>query len=575
DCLRSLSFPEQEQRYKRVETAKQTCQWLLEDHKYRTWMKRSRGLFWIKGNPGTGKSVLMKFAVTEMRKRQPGGLVASFFIHGQGMNLQKTPLGIYRALLNSILPHFPSYLSQLTRTFEDQEKRFGAYTAERWEWTDKELQDLLSDVLTVGSKHKPVIVFVDALDECGEETARSLLAYFKDLMEDIERGGSQTKICVSSRHYPILGVNTIPTIFVEERNGKDIQSVILKRLRDIQLEGRRSQVQHAILSKAQGGFQWAVLVTSLVLDGNAIGKGVEKLVKTIESMPPALNNLYAKILSGFPKAEEDQMVKLFQWVLFAKRPLSSQELREALATDKGMTTTTISEIRRHESWTETLTQFESYIRHMSRGLVEFQTRDVYEQYEPGVEVSDREAHFIHQSVADYLQEIFLKNLQHDLYHGQSCVGAGHFEISRSCLRYLALREVLDATKLSRSTLSARFHLTPYATRFVFEHIRKVEQQGIPQPDLLKLFQWDTQSESFGEVVKIWSVFDPHNVHMPTGWPFVGTTTLHILIALGSKSDLDAYLIENNLDISRKDSAGNTPLHFALKERDEGIALVLL
>ncbi|KAF2193588.1 hypothetical protein K469DRAFT_691138 [Zopfia rhizophila CBS 207.26] len=548
DCLRSLSFPEQEQRYKRIETAKNTCQWLLEDPEYRAWVNKSRGLLWIKGNPGAGKSVLMKFAVTKMRRRQSGELVLSFFIHGQGTNLQKTSLGIYRALLNSMLKYFPKYLSQLTRMFEDQEERLGAYTAKRWEWIDKELQDFLSDVLTTGSKDQPVVIFIDALDECGEEVAKSLLTYFKCLMEDVESEESQVKICVSSRHYPILGVDTTPTIAVEKRNRKDIRSVVRKRLKEIGPEWKRNQIQEAILSKAQGGFQWAVLVTALVIDGNATGKRVERLHEMITSMPQALDNLYANILSEFTEAKEDQMVKLFQWVLFAERPLSMQELREALSTDKDMTVTTVSEVRRHESWTETLFQFERHVKHISRGLVEFQTRDVYEQYEPGGEESDREAQFIHQSVADYLREIFFKNVKSHRHIARSCVGAGHFEISRSCLRYLALKEVLEAIELPRGTLSARFPLVPYATRFVFEHVRKVEQQGIPQPDLLMLFQWDVRSESLGKVARLWTVVDPHRVHTPIGWPFIGTTTLHVLIALGSKSALDTFLLETDVNV---------------------------
>ncbi|KAH8701378.1 hypothetical protein GQ44DRAFT_588153, partial [Phaeosphaeriaceae sp. PMI808] len=559
DCLRSLSFPEQEHRYKHIETAKDTCQWLLEDPEYQTWINKSRGLFWIKGNPGAGKSVLMKFAVTEMHRRQCGEIVLSFFIHGQGTNLQKTPLGIYRALLNSMLKYFPKYFSQLTKRFEDQEERLGTYMAKRWEWTDKELQDFLSVVLTTGTKDQPVVIFIDALDECGKEVAKSLLTYLKGLMHDAESEESQVKICVSSRHYPILGVDTTLMIIVEDRNRKDIRSVIQKQLKEIEPEWKRNSIQNAILSKAQGGFQWAVLVTDFVIDGNATGKRVEKLHEMITSMPQALNDLYANILNGFTKAEEDQMVKLFQWVLFAERPLSGQELREALATDKDMTATTVFEVRRHESWTETLSQFERHVKHISRGLVEFQTQ------------SDREAQFIHQSVADYLLARFLKTGKRHRNVTLSCVGAGHFEISRSCLRYLALKEVLEAIQLPRGALSARFPLVPYATRFVFEHVRKVEQQGIPQPDLLMLFQWDVWREALGKIANLWTVFDPNRVYTPIGWPFVGMTTLHVLTALGSKSALDTFLLEHDtgkVDIDSKDREGQTPLSWAAQNGHE-------
>ena len=516
----------------------------------------------------------MKFAVTEMHQRQSGELVVSFFIHGQGTNLQKTPLGIYRALLNSILEDYLKYLAQLTEIYEDREKRFGGYMADRWKWSNQELQDFLSNILTKGSKYQPIVIFIDALDECGEEAARSLLTYFKGLMEDVEREGSQVKICVSSRHYPIIGVDDIPTIAVEKRNRRDIRSVVRKRLKDIGPEENPNSIQETILSKAQGGFQWAVLVTSLVIKGYITGTRREKLHEIIASVPQELHNLYEKILSGLTKAEKYQMVKLFQWVLFAERPLSRQELREALATDKDMTATTVLEVRRHGSWTETLPQFENHVKHISRGLVEFQTRDVYE-YEPGGEEWDREAQFIHQSVADYLLARFLKTAKRQRDVTPSCVGVGQFEISRSCLRYLALKEILEAIQLPRGTLSTRFPLVPYATRFVFEHIRKVEQHGIPQPDLLMLFQWNVRSESLGRVANLWTVFDPNRVHTPIGWPFTGMTTLHVLIALGSKSAVDSFLQENNVNVNRKDSDGTTPVLLAIRECYQEIALVLL
>jgi 5S rRNA maturation endonuclease (ribonuclease M5) len=221
----------------------------------------------------------MKFAVTEMRRRRSGELVLSFFIHGQGTNLQKSPLGIYRALLNSLLENFPKHLAQLTEIYKEREKRFGGYMAERWKWSDQELQDLLSAVLTAGSKHQPVAIFIDALDECGKEVAKILLRYFKDLMEDIKREKSQVRICVSSRHYPILGVDTIPIIAVEEQNFRDIRSVIRKQLKGIRPEWKRNKFQEEILLKAQGVFQWAVLVTDLVIDGHATGKGWRSCTK--------------------------------------------------------------------------------------------------------------------------------------------------------------------------------------------------------------------------------------------------------------------------------------------------------
>ena len=65
---------------------------------------------------------------------------------------------------------------------------------------------------------------------------------------------------------------------------------------------------------------------------------------------------------------------------------------------------------------------------------------------------------------------------------------------------------------------------------------------------------------------MWTIFDPNKVHTPVGWPFIGITTLYFLIALGLKSALDMFILENNVNINRKDRNGNTALLLAIRER---------
>ncbi|UQC83602.1 uncharacterized protein CLUP02_09096 [Colletotrichum lupini] len=258
------------------------------------------------------------------------------------------------------------------------------------------------------------------------------------LMDDIEREKALVKICFSSRHYPILGCETMSTIHVEEKNDEDIRLVVRERLKEIQPVAKRQQLENEILMKAHGGFQWAILIVAAILHGSAIGTSVESLHKRLTTIPEALDGLYASILSGVDPIEQYQMTKLFQWILFAARPLSSHELREALAVDyKDKNCTTISQLRHHDNWTDTATQFERIVTHISKGLVEFRTREIWEQHDPDGEDWDREAQFVHQSVADYVLGKFIKPTRHDS-SCQSPIGAGHFEISRECREDMAL-----------------------------------------------------------------------------------------------------------------------------------------
>ncbi|TPX16068.1 uncharacterized protein E0L32_004063 [Thyridium curvatum] len=578
-CLRSLSFQEQESRHINILCAKDTCGWILEDPQYRAWMRSSSGLFWVKGNPGAGKSVLMKFAcqTMSMQQRKEDGLVVSFFVHGQGNTLQKTPFGMFRALLNSLLLKFPEPLSRLTERFEDRERRYGSYEQGRWKWEENELRDFLSDLLIQRTGALPVTIFVDALDECGESQAKTLLAYFKTVVQTAELENGQVRVCVSSRHYPILGRKSIPTISVEERNHRDIRLYVQQSLREIEPGSERHSIESEILLKAQGGFQWVVLVTTKVLEGSTRGIRADHLHEYLKSIPEDLDELYANLVYTATGVEECEMAKLFLWILCATRPLSAHELREALASDKDMEHTTTFDLRRHRSWISNIAQFEVYIQHISRGLVEFQTRDVWEKYDVDGgydEEWDREAQFVHQSVADFLLKSFPQCSELAPYSSWTTTGLGNFEISRSCLKYLMLQDVLQGAQLPRVAYCTRFPLLQYAVSSVFDHIWQLDEEGIPQTDLLNLFGWDEDAKSFTKIASVWKVLDPDGGHAPAGWPFTGATPLHALAAFGVKSAFDSYLDENVL-VDSVDSDGNTPFLLAIWHRKQDMALALL
>ncbi|KXH46726.1 hypothetical protein CNYM01_06404 [Colletotrichum nymphaeae SA-01] len=135
----------------------------------------------------------------------------------------------------------------------------------------------------------------------------------------------------------------------------------------------------------------------------------------------------------------------------------------------------VSQLRHHDNWTDTVTQFERTVTHISKGLVEFRTREIWERHDPDGEDWDQEAQFVHQSVADYVLRNFFKRTLHSSTC-QSPIGAGHFEISRSCLSYLILKEVLEGTQLSWGKLSARFPLILYTAEFLFHHFGKSSVQ---------------------------------------------------------------------------------------------------
>ena len=370
----------------------------------------------------------------------------------------------------------------------------------------------------------------------------------------ISQGGltikANVKFCLSSRHYPILSLDDFHSISVEERNTEDITWFVINRTRTIKPALRRQRVQEDIMSKAQGGFQWVLLVTELVIERDLSGRNV---LGQIASCPSTLSDMYASLLNTGSEMEKRQATKLFQWIIFAQRPLSTQELQEALATDADMSYSSVAESRNHDEWSQTLEDFERYVCFISKGLVKFKSREIWEQWEE----SDREAQLIHQSVAEYLLGDFL------IEGEMTSACAGHFLISRSCLKYLPLIGSLGDCQQRRDKMSSEFPLGPYAVRYLFGHIRKAEEAGLVQSDLLSAIDWSPQSETISRISHVWKTLNPNNLDTPFGWPFIGTSEFHVSASLGSKSALLASLKSHRGPSHRQDMNGNTPLHIAL------------
>jgi hypothetical protein len=102
-----------------IKIAYETCKWLLKKSEYLDWLNPEKrpdhyGSLWMKGKPGTGKSTLMKFALSNSRRSMKDRIVISFFFNARGADLEKSTVGMYRSLLLQLLERLP----QLQYVFE-------------------------------------------------------------------------------------------------------------------------------------------------------------------------------------------------------------------------------------------------------------------------------------------------------------------------------------------------------------------------------------------------------------------------------------------------------------------------
>ena len=95
----------------------QTCPW----DNLPEWLRTGRGCYWINGKAGSGKSTLMKYVLENQRTTEALQqwscsselVVASFFFWYAGTPLQKSQIGLLRALLLDVLNRRPDLVPVL------------------------------------------------------------------------------------------------------------------------------------------------------------------------------------------------------------------------------------------------------------------------------------------------------------------------------------------------------------------------------------------------------------------------------------------------------------------------------
>ena len=492
-CLKSLAFPEMQTRSYDIDGAVTgTCEWLHQHEAYQSWAASDRGLLWIKGKPGSGKSTLVKYALDNHEARS-SALVLSFFFHGRGDELQRTPLGFFRSLLHQALRQTPDALQDLVDVFQTKNKQYGNL-GEGWHWHEAELRPFLESFLRkVVSKAYSVWLFVDALDECGKDNAVKLVRIFQSLLQRLSSqstGPGQLRICFSCRHYPILDLDEGGfEICAEAENEKDIATFVNSQLTAFRMQS--STIPALITERASGVFMWARLVVEQVLNLDREGVGPKKIQAAVHCIPPDLDALYRQLIQSM----RSDSLKLVQWICFAIRPLTLDELRWAMVIEGDCPYQSLEACRDDEDYVSDNRRMKRQVQTLSRGLAEVnQTEHIQ---------------FIHQSVKDFFLEKGLPALDGSIITSTEAALRAHFRLAKICIRYFAMEDVPQVVLSHQQTEDEPLNVPflHYAARFWIAHVRQCDDTSIPQEDILALFAWpsDALVETWLHLTKSWKI----------------------------------------------------------------------
>ncbi|KAH7201284.1 hypothetical protein DER44DRAFT_670403 [Fusarium oxysporum] len=404
-----------------------TGTWLLNSPVFQEWKLGSRQHLWLYGLAGCGKTILSTTILDHLVQINTHTTLAFFF------DFNDTRKQKLEDLLRSLA-------IQLYHTGNEAARRLDSLFASHDDGRRQPNTDALSACInTMIQITGKVFVIIDALDEC--TTREELLHWLRGL------ASSNAQLLVTGRPEATFQ-REIPRLF-DERNcvqlGKnvinaDIRSYVEATLKQkADFVGKKlsssilEEIRDKIGNRADGMFRWA----ACQLESLARCLSPAAIETALMSLPRDLNETYYRMLENIPSEYRRDAIRLLQFLVHTKRPLTLPEAVEVIATE-------INQEPRGFNIKRRLFQAADILRYCPSLVVIAKVTN----YAGTVE----ELHLAHFSVKEYL----LKQAQFD-------IESASIVITRTCLTYLG--DIKD----NCSTIRSEFPIARYAAEYWTEY----------------------------------------------------------------------------------------------------------
>ncbi|EJP62285.1 nacht and ankyrin domain containing protein [Beauveria bassiana ARSEF 2860] len=480
ECMRALWFSSMDNRSVAIGPATQgTCTWVLKESTYKQWSSADRGLFWMKGHPGVGKSTLIKFIMEEIKRTRyvdkMRSIVVSFFFNKRAADdLEKTRLGFYRSVLHQLLDQCPEALGGLVTSFSRRKDTSGQ-VGKDWYWQEQDLGTNLAHAICSILDSHALWLFVDALDESNEGTADTMVREFKLLLKINPSSDANFHICFTARHFPIIAADCGFELQVDQKNVDDIKKYVLEEFSNRCQQLSSSEIPKIVIIRAHGIFLWARVALEEAIRLHHSGRGLPFIVQALERLPPELQDLFRSIImSG---AEKASSLQVMQWICFAQRALSLDELRWAMIVDDDNSKQSVVDCRNHPSFITDDDGMTRRLRALSCGLAEVVVTKTSEG-------TTKRVQFIHETVKEFFFNHGLRLLRGaDVISNSDPTATttreqrlGHYRLAKTCIRYLAIVDLSSCT--AKALSEAEAESIPHFERELWKKIKEWEKLGL-------------------------------------------------------------------------------------------------
>ncbi|EKJ71637.1 hypothetical protein FPSE_08083 [Fusarium pseudograminearum CS3096] len=282
-----------------------------------------RGLYWVSGKPGSGKSYFMKFLERDERtqvmlqKWQPRCRIISHYLWKPGSDDQSSFKGMICSLVHQILHDEKAIAMRLLR-----ETRTFSYKNYATDWDTEDVENLLFNILN-RSTH-PYLILIDGLDEMSKpHDGMNQVFQVLDALAKLDR----VKVCVSSRPENIFVARfkSQPSLRMQDLTLNDIRKYTIDKLKELDLElddEKFEMVTYQISERAEGVFIWVYMVLKQIKHGvDEFCETWDDIIDRVDELPSDLMSLYRNMLSRFGDNDERYIKKAaryFQYIL--KKP---------------------------------------------------------------------------------------------------------------------------------------------------------------------------------------------------------------------------------------------------------------
>ncbi|KAJ5156484.1 NACHT nucleoside triphosphatase [Penicillium capsulatum] len=299
-----------------------------QSREYQDWKSRPiSGTLIYAGKLGSGKSVLLANIVDDLHLQNPRVEVAFFFCRYDMPETLKA-----QNILDSIARQILSQVPDIAKAAEFFEGTEGLERSER-------LYGLIQSVV---SSESTIFAVIDGIDELDDNEREILLQQLRMLQNSFT-----LLICISHRQDAnsplkfdpdqLIGASATPM----PENTTEIQDYIENELKRRErssklIVGDRAlllEIKEALVQGSQGMFLWVALQMEALCEMQT-----DKAIReALDDLPVGLSETFRRILQSSVKPGNSYQRPILELITVAQRPLSLEELREALSVTPGNT----------------------------------------------------------------------------------------------------------------------------------------------------------------------------------------------------------------------------------------------